>query len=114
MKNYGKPEERQASHILIAVKPDASAEDKAAAKKKADEIAADARKNPAQFAELAKKFSQDPGSAAQGGDLGLFARDGSMVKPFEDAVFGAKAGDIVGPIQTDFGWHVIKVVNVRP
>src|SRR5204862_290758 len=71
-------------------------------------------RNPAQFAELAKKFSQDPGSAGQGGDLGLFARDGSMVKPFEDAVFGAKPGDIVGPVQTDFGWHVIKVVTVHP
>ncbi|HEY7240763.1 MAG TPA: peptidylprolyl isomerase, partial [Burkholderiales bacterium] len=114
LKQYGKPEERQASHILIAGKPDASAADKAAAKKKADEIAAEARKNPAQFAELAKKYSQDPGSAPQGGDLGYFARDGSMVKPFEDAVFGAKPGDIVGPIETNFGWHVIKVVAVQP
>ncbi len=114
LKTYTKPEERQASHILIAVKPDASAEDKAAAKKKADEVAAAARKNPGQFADLAKKYSQDPGSSAQGGDLGFFARDGSMVKPFEDAVFSMQPGEIAGPVQTDFGWHVIKLTNVRP
>ena len=114
-KRYGKPEERQASHILIAVKPAASDPDKAAAKKKAEEIAAQVKKNPAQFGEVAKKESQDPGSAGQGGDLGFFARDGSMVKPFEDAVFSMKReGEIVGPIQTDFGWHIIKLTAIHP
>jgi len=113
-KNYGKPEERQASHILIAVKPDASAEEKAAAKKKAEEVAAEAKKNPGKFAELAKKYSQDPGSSGQGGDLGYFSRDGSMVKPFEDAVFSMTAGEISAPVQSDFGWHIIKLVNIRP
>lgn len=113
-RQYTKPEERQASHILIAVKPDASDADKAAAKQKAETIAAQARKTPAKFAELAKQNSQDPGSAAQGGDLGSFARDGSMVKPFEDAVFSGKQGDIVGPVQTDFGWHVIRITAVKP
>lgn len=111
---YGKAEERQAAHILIAVKPDAPDEEKAAAKTKAADIAAQARKNPAQFAEMAKRLSQDPGSAAQGGDLGFFARDGSMVKPFEDTVFSMKASDIAGPVQTDFGWHVIKLIAIRP
>ncbi|HEX8010187.1 MAG TPA: SurA N-terminal domain-containing protein [Casimicrobiaceae bacterium] len=114
LKAYSKPEERDAAHILIAVKPDASEEEKAAAQKKAEDILAQVKKNPAQFAELAKKFSQDPGSAEQGGDLGFFARDGSMVKPFEDAVFSMKPGDIVGPVRTDFGWHVIKLLEVRP
>jgi peptidyl-prolyl cis-trans isomerase D len=114
LKLYSKPEQRQASHILIAVKPDASEAQKAAARKKAEDIAAQARKNPAQFVDLAKKNSDDPGSAGQGGDLGAFARDGSMVKPFEDAVFSAKQGDIVGPVQTDFGWHVIKVTSIQP
>jgi peptidyl-prolyl cis-trans isomerase D len=115
LKRYGKPEERQASHILIAVKPDASDADKAAAKKRADEVATQAKKNPAQFAELAKKESQDTGSAGQGGDLGFFARDGSMVKPFEDAVFSMKKeGEIAGPIQTDFGWHIIKLATIHP
>jgi peptidyl-prolyl cis-trans isomerase D len=113
-KNYGKPEERQASHILIAVKPDATAEDKAAAKKKAEEVTAEAKKNPGQFAELAKKYSQDPGSSGQGGDLGFFAHDGSMVKPFEDAVFSMKVGEVAGPVQSDFGWHIIKLVDIHP
>ena len=114
LKQYAKPEERQASHILIAVKPEAKDDEKAAAKKKAEDLAAQARRAPAKFAELAKDNSQDPGSAAQGGDLGFFARDGSMVKPFEDAVFSGKEGDIIGPVQTDFGWHVIKITAIKP
>ena len=114
VKQYTKAEERQASHILIAVKPDASDADKAAAKQKAEAIAVQARKTPAKFAELAKQNSQDPGSAAQGGALDPFARDGSMVKPFEDAVFSGKPGDIVGPVQTEFGWHVIRITGITP
>ena len=113
VKQYTKAEERQASHILVAVKPDATEADKAAAKQKAEALAASARKTPAKFAELAKQNSQDPGSAGQGGDLGSFARDGSMVKPFEDAVFSGKQGDIVGPVQTDFGWHIIRITGVK-
>jgi len=114
IKQYTQPEQRQASHILIAVKPDATDQQKAAARKKAEDLVQQLKKNPAQFAELAKKNSEDPGSSAQGGDLGSFARDGSMVKPFEDAVFGMKPGEIVGPVQTDFGFHVIKLTAVRP
>jgi peptidyl-prolyl cis-trans isomerase D len=113
VRQYTTGEERQAAHILIAVKPDAKDADKAAAKKKAEALLAQAKANPSKFAELAKANSQDPGSAPQGGDLGPFAR-GSMVKPFEDAVFAASAGDIVGPVQTDFGFHVIKVTGVMP
>jgi peptidyl-prolyl cis-trans isomerase D len=112
-KQYTTNEERSASHILIAVKPDASDADKAAAKQKATALLEKARAKPDAFAELAKANSQDTGSAAQGGDLGSFAR-GAMVKPFEDAVFAAKAGDIVGPVQTDFGYHIIKVTGVTP
>jgi len=112
-KQYTTQEERQAAHILIAVKPDAKDDEKAAAKKKAEALLAQAKANPAKFGELAKANSQDPGSAAQGGDLGSFAR-GAMVKPFEDAVFSAKSGDIVGPVQTDFGYHVIKVTGASP
>lgn len=110
---YTAEEERSAAHILIPVKPDASAADKAAAKKLADEVYAKVKTAPARFADLAKEFSKDPGSAAQGGDLGQFAR-GAMVKPFDDAVFAAKAGDLLAPVQTDFGWHIIKVIAVRP
>jgi peptidyl-prolyl cis-trans isomerase D len=113
VKQYSTPEERQASHILITVKPDAKDADKAAAKEKAEKLFAEARANPNKFADLAKANSQDPGSAPQGGDLGMFAR-GSMVKPFEDAVFAARVGDIIGPVQTDFGYHVIKVTGLTP
>ena len=112
-RQYGTPEERQASHILIAVKPDAKEDEKAAALKKAEALLAQAKENPSKFAELAKANSQDPGSAQQGGDLGSFGR-GSMVKPFEDAVFAAKIGDIVGPVKTDFGYHIIKVTGITP
>jgi peptidyl-prolyl cis-trans isomerase D len=113
-RQYTKAEQRQASHILIAVKADASDADKAAAKQKAEALAVQARKTPAKFAELAKQNSQDPGSAAQGGALDPFSRDGSMVKPFEDAVFAGKQGDIVGPVQTDFGWHIIRITGITP
>jgi peptidyl-prolyl cis-trans isomerase D len=112
-KQYTTNEERQASHILVAVKPDASEADKAAAKEKAAALLDKARAKPDAFAELAKANSQDTGSAAQGGELGSFAR-GAMVKPFEDAVFAAKVGNIVGPVQTDFGYHVIKVTGITP
>jgi peptidyl-prolyl cis-trans isomerase D len=112
-KQYTQEEQRQAAHILIAVKPDAPASDKAAAKKKAEDILAQVKANPAKFADLAKQYSQDPGSAAQGGELGSNPR-GTMVKAFDDAVFAAKPGDIVGPVETDFGYHVIKVEGVTP
>ena len=109
----GQKEERRASHILITVKPDAKEAEKKAAEAKAQEIAARVRKNPAAFAEVARKESQDPGSAVQGGDLGFFSR-GAMVKPFEDAVFAAKKSDIVGPVASDFGYHVIRITDIKP
>ena len=113
VKQYTKPEEREAAHILIAVKPGAGDDAKAGAKAKAADVMATATANPAKFGELAKQFSQDPGSAAQGGDLGSFAR-GNMVKPFDDAVFSMKVGDIVGPVETDFGYHVIRLSGIAP
>ena len=109
---YTAPEERSAAHILIPVTADAKDDAKAAAKKLADEVYAKAKANPAKFADLAKEYSKDPGSAQQGGDLGSFGR-GSMVKPFEDAVFAAKSGDLLPPVQSEFGWHVIKVTGER-
>jgi peptidyl-prolyl cis-trans isomerase D len=110
---YGQPEERRASHILIAAAEDAPEAAKKAAQAKAEEIAARVRKNPASFAEVAKKESQDPGSAVQGGDLGFFRR-GAMVKAFEDATFAAKPNEIVGPVQSPFGFHVIRLAEVKP
>ncbi len=113
VKLYTKAEEREAAHILIAAKPGDSDDAKAAAKAKAADLMAKASANPAKFGELAKQFSQDPGSAAQGGNLGAFGR-GNMVKPFDDAVFAMKVGEIVGPVETDFGYHVIKLNAITP
>ncbi|MCY7388396.1 MAG: SurA N-terminal domain-containing protein [Burkholderiales bacterium] len=110
---YIQKEQRKASHILINVTPKATEVEKKAAKDKADTLFAQARKNPKDFAELAKKNSQDTGSAVNGGDLGLFAR-GMMVKPFEDAAFGAKKDDLVGPVLSDFGYHIIRVTDIQP
>jgi peptidyl-prolyl cis-trans isomerase D len=104
-------EQRHASHILIGVSATASADAKAEAKKKAEQVLAEVKKNPAKFAELAKKYSQDPGSAEKGGDLGTFGR-GAMVKPFEEAVYAMKAGDVSGLVQSDFGYHIIKLNEI--
>lgn len=110
---WGTREECKASHILLSVKPDAKEAEAKAVEVKAQAIAAEVRKKGADFAAVAKRESQDPGSAAQGGDLGFFGR-GAMVKPFEDAAFGAKKGEIVGPVKSDFGYHVILVTDIRP
>lgn len=103
---------RQASHILIAVLPNASAESKAQARSKAELLYKQVLQNPADFAQLAKNNSQDPGSAARGGDLGFISR-GAMVKPFEDAVFQMKEGEIAGPVETQFGYHIIKLDTIK-
>ncbi|ANH67065.1 peptidylprolyl isomerase [Mitsuaria sp. 7] len=105
-------EERRASHILIKASADMPAADKAKAKAKADELLAEARKNPAGFAELAKKNSEDPGSGPNGGDLDFFGK-GAMVKPFEDAVYALKKGEISNVVQSDFGYHIIMLTDVR-
>lgn len=110
---YTQAEERQASHILLNLAKGSSAAEKAALLEKAKSISSDARKNPSGFASLAKQHSQDTGSADQGGDLGMFAR-GTMVKPFEDAVFGMKTGDISDPVESEFGYHIIKLTEVKP
>lgn len=109
---YTTDEERRASHILIKAPEDMAAADKAKAKAKAEELLAEARKNPAGFAELAKKHSQDPGSAERGGDLDFFGK-GAMVKPFEDAVYAMKKGEISNVVQSDFGYHIIQLTDVR-
>ncbi|MGB6055702.1 MAG: SurA N-terminal domain-containing protein [Burkholderiaceae bacterium] len=110
---YTTEEQRRASHILITVSKDASAKDKEAAKAKAEALLAEVRKDPAVFAKVAKENSQDPGSAEQGGDLGYFGRQ-AMVKPFEDAVFQLKEGEISGLVSTDFGYHIIKLTGIKP
>jgi peptidyl-prolyl cis-trans isomerase D len=105
-------EERRARHILIATPPNASAEQKAKARARAAELLAQAQNAPKRFAELAKENSEDPGSAAEGGDLGFFPR-GRMVKQFDDAVFALKQGEIAGPIETQYGYHLILLEEIK-
>jgi peptidyl-prolyl cis-trans isomerase D len=105
-------EERRASHILITAAKDAPAAEKEKAKAKAQSLL-DAIKNaPATFAEVAKANSQDPGSAVKGGDLDFFAR-GAMVKPFEDAAYAMKKGDISALVESDFGFHIIQLTDIK-
>lgn len=110
---YTEEEQRRASHILIKADKSASAADKAAAKEKAEKLLEQVRKNPADFAKFAKENSQDPGSAERGGDLDFFGK-GMMVKPFEDAAFKLKQGEISDVVESDFGYHIIQLTAVKP
>jgi len=109
---YKTDEQRRASHILIAAGKDAPAADKAAAKAKAEKILAQLRKSPNDFAKLAKENSQDPGSAERGGDLDFFGK-GMMVKPFEEAAYALKEGEISDVVQSDFGFHIIRLTALK-
>jgi peptidyl-prolyl cis-trans isomerase D len=105
----------RASHILITAPKDASAADKAKAKQQAEDILAQVKAHPDQFAQLAQKDSQDPGSASKGGDLGYFGR--GMIaggQAFDDAAFALKKGEISDIVQTDFGYHIIQATDVKP
>lgn len=107
LNRFKAPEERRASHILIDF-----AQGKDKAKAKAEEIFKQVKADPKSFADVAKKESVDPGSAKEGGDLGWFGK-GMMVPAFEEAVFNAKEGDIVGPVESEFGYHVISVTGIK-
>jgi peptidyl-prolyl cis-trans isomerase D len=111
-KRYTTPEERRASHILIKADKDAPKAEREKAKARAEALLAEVRKNPSSFAEIAKKNSDDEGSAEKGGDLDFFGR-GAMVKPFEDAAFALKPGEISGIVASDFGYHIIQLNAVR-
>lgn len=106
------PEERRASHILLTFPADASQAQKDEVRQKAQALLERVRQNPASFAELARTESQDPGSAAQGGDLDFFAR-GAMVKPFEDAAFALEKGAISDLVESEFGYHIIQLTDIR-
>lgn len=109
---YSTPEERRASHILIAADKSLAPSERAKAKARAEELLAEIRKTPDAFADLAQKNSQDPGSAVKGGDLDFFGR-GAMVKPFEDAAYSLKVGETSGVVESDFGFHIIRVTDQR-
>ncbi|MEF3167953.1 MAG: SurA N-terminal domain-containing protein [Deltaproteobacteria bacterium] len=105
-------EQRKVRHILLRIPKDADDKKVEELRAQAEGLAERIRKGE-DFAEVAKKYSQDPGSAGKGGELGPFSR-GAMVKPFEDAVFAMQKGEISGPVRTPFGWHVIKLEEILP
>jgi len=106
---YVNPEQRRAQHILIAV---TDPKDDAAALKQAQQVLADAKAGK-DFGQLAKQYSKDTGSADQGGELGFVTRD-ALEKPFADALFSMMPGQIVGPVKTRFGYHIIKLEEIQP
>lgn len=113
MKNYTTDEQRRASHILLNLKKDAAEAEVKNVTAKAEALLAQVRKDPSQFAKLAKDNSQDPGSAERGGDLDFFAR-GAMVKAFDETAFKLKEGEISGLVQTDYGIHIIQLTAIKP
>ena len=106
---FVQPEQRRVSHILLPV---ANPKDDAAVKAKAEEILKRAQAGE-DFSKLAKEFSQDPGSAQQGGDLGWSERK-AWVPPFADAAFSMKVDEIRGPVKTQFGYHILKLAGIQP
>jgi peptidyl-prolyl cis-trans isomerase D len=113
-KNAGEfsAEERKVAHILLTVDKNAPAADKAKVKAQAEAILKEVRANPAKFAEIAKAKSQDPGSAANGGDLGFFGH-GVMTKPFESVAFAMKQGQISEVVETEFGYHILQLNAIK-
>lgn len=109
---YKQPEQRRASHILIRVDAKASEAEVKAANEKAEQVLVQLKSGAADFAKLAKQYSQDPGSAERGGDLGYFGR-GMMVKPFEESVFGLTENQLSDVVRSDFGFHLIKLTGIR-
>ena len=105
-------EERRASHILITAAKDAPEAEKKAARAKAEELLKAVKAKPTSFAEVARKNSQDPGSAVKGGDLDFFGR-GAMVKAFEDAAFSLKKADISDIVESEFGYHIIQLTDIK-
>ena len=109
---FGQAEQRKVAHILVPVEASADAAAQKAAQDKAAALAQQAS-GGADFAKLARENSGDPGSKGQGGDLGWISRGSGMPKPFEDAVFALQADQISAPVKTDFGWHVIKLEDIK-
>ena len=105
-------EERRASHILVTAPKTAPEAERQKARAKATELLAQVKKLPDSFADVARKNSQDPGSAPNGGDLDFFSRD-AMVKPFSDAAFAMKKGDISEVVESEFGYHIIKLTDIK-
>jgi peptidyl-prolyl cis-trans isomerase D len=109
---FEQAEERRASHILINAAESAPAAEKSAARAKAQQLLTQIRQAPQDFEKLAKEYSQDSGTAQKGGDLGFFSRN-MMVKSFEDAVFQMKLNEISDVVESNFGFHIIKLTGIK-
>jgi peptidyl-prolyl cis-trans isomerase D len=111
--DFATPEQREASHILIRISPDAKEADRKAAEQKAAEVLQRAKADPAGFAALARQFSQDPSTAGKGGDLGAIT-PGSIFPAVEKAIFEMKPGEVGGPVQSPAGLHILLLKSVKP
>ena len=111
----GSPEERRASHILVAADKSAPAAEHEKTKAEAEKLLDEVRKNPAAFAEVAKRASQDDASAAHGGDLGFFRKDRGIEPAIAEAAFAlAHKGDISGVVESDYGYHIVHLTDLKP
>lgn len=110
---YQEPEQRKASHILISADAGMDAQSRQSAREKAERLLEEVKANPGRFEAMAREQSEDPVSAERGGDLGAFTRD-MMVKPFADAVFAMNKGEIRGLVETEFGFHIIRLDDIVP
>ena len=111
---FGTKEERRASHILITAPAERTCRGaREGARQGASNCWREVKKAPNTFADVARKNSQDPGSAEKGGDLDFVTR-GAMVKPFEDAMFALKKGEISDVVETEFGYHIIQLDDIKP
>ena len=110
-KTYTYPAQAKVRHILVKVAPNAAPEEKKKAREKAEALLKRI-KDGEDFAKLAGEFSEDPASQKKGGDLGYFSK-GRMVKPFEEAAFSLKAGQVSDIVETQFGFHIIKGEDVK-
>ncbi len=109
---FSSAEQREVAHVLVQVAADASDAAKKAAEARANKLAAEARATGADFAAIARANSDDTGSKAKGGDLGWLAK-ASLPGPVGDAAFAMQQGEVRGPVKSDFGWHIIKVNQIR-
>ncbi len=114
-RQFGVEETRQAAHILVSFEAGAGPEAKQKARLKADGIYSELQKNPGGFAAAAKKYSNDPGSAANEGDLGRISRGSMKEAPaFEQALYQMKPGEISPPVESQLGFHIIRLVSIQP
>ncbi len=110
---FMRTEQVHAAHILLRTDPKNTPEEKAEIKKKIEGIRTEIESKAITFADAAAKYSQDPSNAKTGGDLGFFPR-GQMVKPFEDAAFGTKPGELSPIVESPFGFHIIQIIEAKP